>query len=52
MSTINNVEAEWVELQIRSQEVPGSNLGQKTNYLDWDFRGFHKSQQANGGIVS
>jgi hypothetical protein len=42
---------EWLTLLLRIREVSGSNLGPKTDYLDWYFRGFPQSLQSDSGVV-
>jgi hypothetical protein len=44
----SNVVVEWLALLLRIREVPGSNLGPGTFYLDPDFSQYF---QENIGIV-
>jgi hypothetical protein len=42
---------EAVPLLILILDVPGSNVGRHIDCLAENFRGFHQSFQANGGVV-
>jgi hypothetical protein len=46
------VVVEWLTLLPFIREVPGSNLGPDTSYLDLCFRGFSQYLQAYAGIVT
>jgi hypothetical protein len=46
-----NVVVEWLIFMHRILEVPDSNLGPETDYLDWGICDFPQYLQANSGTV-
>jgi hypothetical protein len=50
--TIPRTLRQTVIILVRTRDIPGSDLGKESWYLDPVFRGFSQSLQANAGIVN